>query len=598
MKKGWLPVTKKEVDSLGWDQPDVIIFTGDAYVDHPSFGTAVIARVVEDEGLRVAVIPQPNWKDDLRDFRKLGRPGFFFGVTAGNMDSMVNHYTAARRLRSDDAYTPGGKSGFRPDYPTVVYTKILRDIFPDVPVIAGGIEASMRRLTHYDYWQDRLLPSIITSSGADMIIYGMAEKPLREIIRLMKSGVPFSSISTLPQSVITVGKDELPSQNKWKDIFLHSYEECLKDKNKFAENFVEFERESNKIRAGRLIEPSGESLVIVNPPCDPPEQEEVDRTFDLPYKYMPHPKYRNKGLIPAYEMIKFSVNTHRGCFGGCSFCAISAHQGKQIISRSEDSIINEIKRIKDLPDFKGYISDIGGPSANMYKMKGRDLMQCRTCSRPSCIWPDVCRNLDTSHKTLTDLYRKVNSFPGMKKAFVSSGVRYDLLFREWNRHAGRQEMEYLRELIMNHVSGRLKVAPEHTSPGVLKLIRKPPFSLFRIFKQHFDKIVESSGLKYQIVPYFISSLPGSSDREMSELADELKELGLRPEQVQDFTPTPMTLSTLIYYTGFNPYNGERIYVARKPEDKKRQKEYFFRYQKHNIAQGKKGKPEKRQSLRR
>ena len=598
MEKGWLPVTKKEVDSLGWDQPDVIIFTGDAYIDHPSFGGAVIARVVEDEGLRVAVIPQPNWKDDLRDFRKLGRPGYFFGVTAGNMDSMVNHYTAARRLRSDDAYTPGGKSGFRPDYPTVVYTKILRDIFPDVPVIAGGIEASMRRLTHYDYWQDRLLPSIITSSGADMIIYGMAEKPLREIIRLIKSGVPFSSITTLPQTVITAGKDELPSQNGWKDIFLHSYEECLKDKKKFSENFVAFERESNKIRAGRLIEPSGERLVIVNPPCDPPEEEDTDRTFDLPYKYMPHPKYRNKGLIPAYEMIKFSVNTHRGCFGGCSFCAISAHQGKQIISRSEDSIINEIKRIKNLPDFKGYISDMGGPSANMYKMKGRDLMHCRACSRPSCIWPDVCRNLDTNHKVLTELYRKVNSLPGIKKAFVSSGVRYDLLFREWNRHAGREEMEYLRELIANHVSGRLKVAPEHTSPKVLKLIRKPPFSIFRIFKQYFDKVVESSGMKYQIVPYFISSLPGSSDKEMSELADELKELGLRPEQVQDFTPTPMTLSTLIYYTGINPYNGERVYVARKPEDKKHQKEYFFRYRKHNFAPGKKGKPGKRQSLRR
>lgn len=598
MEKGWLPVTKKDVDSLGWDQPDVIIFTGDAYVDHPSFGGAVIARVIEDEGLRVAVIPQPNWKDDLRDFRKLGKAGYFFGVTAGNMDSMVNHYTAARRLRSDDAYTPGGKSGFRPDYPTIVYTKILRKLFPDVPVIAGGIEASMRRLTHYDYWQDKLLPSILTISGADMIIYGMAEKPLREIIRLMKKGVPFSSITTLPQTVISVGRDELPPRNEWKDIILHSYEECLEDKKKFSENFVAFERESNKIRAGRLIEPSGESLVIVNPPCDPPEQEEADRTFDLPYMYMPHPKYRNKGLIPAYEMIKFSVNTHRGCFGGCSFCAIAAHQGKQIISRSEESIIDEIEKIKRLPDFKGYISDMGGPSANMYMMKGRDLIQCRACSRPSCIWPDVCRNLDTSHKVLTDLYRKVNTLPGIKKAFVSSGVRYDLLFREWNRHAGREEMEYLRELIVNHISGRLKVAPEHTSPRVLKHIRKPPFSLFRIFKQHFDKVIDSMAVKYQIVPYFISSLPGSSDREMGELADELKELGLKPEQVQDFTPTPMTLSTLIYYTGINPYDGERIYVARKPEDKKRQKEYFFRYRKHNFAPEKKDKSGKKQNLRR
>ena len=576
----FLPGTRKEIEALEWDQPDVIIFSGDAYVDHPSFGPAVIGRVIENEGFRVAIVPQPNWKDDLRDFRKLGVPRYFFGVTAGNMDSMVNHYTAARRLRSNDAYTPGGKSGFRPDYPSIVYSKILKDLFPEVPVVLGGIEASMRRLTHYDYWKEKLEPSILQSSGADLLIYGMGEQPVRELVRLLSKGVPFSSLTTIPQTVISrKKKTQFPINKSWKDITLNSFEDCLADKKAFASNFVTFEKESNKIESSRLIEPSGENNIIVNPPFPPVSQAEADRSYDLPYSYLPHPRYNKKGEIPAYEMIKYSVNIHRGCFGGCSFCAIAAHQGKQIVSRSEESIIKEIQKISELPGFKGYLSDIGGPSANMYGMKGKNAERCRKCSRPSCIWPAVCENLETSHKQLTLLYRKVNAVKGIKKAFVGSGIRYDLLFKEWNPKAGHAEGEYLEELIANHVSGRLKVAPEHTSPLVLKLMRKTPFELYRKLRSRFEAIKASHGLNYEIVPYFISSHPGCTESDMRELANEVRALGIRPEQVQDFTPTPMTLSTLIYYTGFDPYSGRKVFVARKAEEKRKQKDLFFWYKK-------------------
>ena len=578
--RNWLPTTKKEVEHLGWDELDVILFSGDAYVDHPSFGPAVIARVIEDEGLRVAVVPQPNWKDDLRDFRKLGRPKYFFGVTAGNMDSMVNHYTASIRLRSDDAYTPGGKAGFRPDYPTIVYTGILKNIFPDIPVVLGGIEASMRRLSHYDYWKNIVRPSVLIESGADMLVYGMGEQPLREMLRLLKKGVPFASLNTIPQTAIVIGKDDnVPARYPWKDIMLHSFEQCRDDKKIYAANFLKFEKESNKITAGRLIEPVGDKKIIVNPPYSPMTESEADATYSLPFTYAPHPKYDKKGDIPAYEMIKFSVNIHRGCFGGCSFCAIAAHQGKQIVSRSVESVVKEAEMISNLPGFKGYLSDLGGPSANMYRMKGKDMKICQSCSRPSCIWPAVCRNLDTSHKNLTELYRRVDSIPGIKKSFVSSGVRYDLLFPEWNRCAGRDEGEYLEELVSRHVSGRLKVAPEHSSAGVLYEMRKAPFDLFRKLKSRFDAIKKKYSLNYELIPYFISSHPGCTNEDMRSLVSEMKSLGIRPEQVQDFTPTPMTLATTMYYTGFDPYTGKKVYVARSIDEKRRQKEYFFWWKK-------------------
>ncbi|MBN1108228.1 MAG: YgiQ family radical SAM protein [Bacteroidales bacterium] len=576
---GWLPTSVKEMEALGWDEPDVILFSGDAYIDHPSFGPAVIARVMEDEGFRVAIVPQPNWRDDLRDFKKFGKPGYFFGVTAGNMDSMVNHYTAAKRLRSDDAYSPGGKAGFRPDYPTIVYTRILKQLYPDVPVVAGGIEASMRRLTHYDYWKDRLEPSILTTSGADLLIYGMGEQPLRELIRLLQKGIPFKSLRTLPQTAFFAPGDQpLPRVKAWHDIELHSYEQCCTSKKAFSDNFVHFEKESNRIRsAARLTEPSGNGKVIVNPPFPPMTEAEFDRSFDLPYKYMPHPRYLKKDPVPAYEMIKFSVNLHRGCFGGCSFCAIAAHQGKQVVSRSKRSVMQEISKIIQHPEFRGVITDLGGPSANMYRMSGQDKEMCLKCSRPSCIWPSVCRNLDTDHGALLSLYKTVRNIPGIKKAFVGSGVRYDLFLPESNPAAGRTEKEYFEELVKHHVSGRLKVAPEHTDAQVLKLMRKVSFDLFRKLKVRFDEIIKRENLNYGIVPYFISSHPGSDEEGMKRLADEVRSLGVKPEQVQDFTPTPMTLSTVIYYTGFDPYTGRKVYVARDPGEKKRQKEYFFWY---------------------
>ncbi|HPR11626.1 MAG TPA: YgiQ family radical SAM protein [Bacteroidales bacterium] len=576
---GWLPTSVKEMEALGWDEPDVILFSGDAYIDHPSFGPAVIARLMEDEGFRVAIVPQPNWKDDLRDFRKFGRPRYFFGVTAGNMDSMVNHYTAAKRLRSDDAYSPGGKPGFRPDYPTIVYTRILKQLFPDVPVVTGGIEASMRRLTHYDYWKDKLEPSVLISSGADLLIYGMGEQPLRELIRLLRKGIPFHSLRNIPQTVFVTSEEEaLPRVKAWHDIELHSFEKCCASKRAFSENFVFFEKESNRIRStARLSESAGNRKIIVNPPFPQMTEAEFDRSFDLPYKYMPHPRYLKKGPIPAYEMIKFSVNLHRGCFGGCSFCAIAAHQGKQVVSRSHRSVMNEISKLIQHPGFSGVLTDLGGPSANMYRMCPENKELCLKCSRPSCIWPSVCRNLNTDHAALLSLYRTVRNIPGIKKAFVGSGVRYDLLLQEWNPAAGRTEREYLEDLVKHHVSGRLKVAPEHTGEQVLKLMRKMPFDLFRKLKTRFDEIVKKENLNYMIVPYFISSHPGSDEESMKKLASEVRSLGIKPEQVQDFTPTPMTLSTLIYYTGFDPYTGRKVYVAKDPAEKKRQKEYFFWY---------------------
>lgn len=573
----WLPTTVKEVKILGWDTIDVILVGGDAYVDHPSFGIAVIARILESEGLRVAVIPQPNWRDDLRDFRKFGRPRYFFGVAAGNMDSMVNHYTAAKRLRSDDAYTPGGKAGFRPDYPTIVYTRILKSLYPDVPVVAGGIEASMRRLTHYDYWKNCLEPSILVSSGADMLIYGMGENPVRELAQSLLRGIPFSSLKTIPQTAITLKKGEpIPEYRQWeKDIVLNSFEQCCSNARLFSDNFVKFEKESNRQDASRLIEASGDMRVVVNPPFRPMTEAEIDRTYAMPFKYLPHPRYNKKEAIPAYEMIKFSVNIHRGCFGGCSFCAIAAHQGKQIISRSEKSVITEVKNLVKNPDFRGYISDLGGPSANMYGMGGKDMKKCHVCSRVSCIWPSVCGNLQTDHRRLSLLYNEVDRIAGVKKTFIGSGVRYDLLFPEWNKNAGKSEENYLRELILNHTSGRLKVAPEHTSSKVLEAMRKPPFSLFRKLKNKFDSIIKTYGINYEIIPYFISSHPGCSDTDMKTLAAEIKALDIKPEQVQDFTPTPMTLATTMFYTGFNPYTGKKVFVARSIEDKRRQKNYFF-----------------------
>ena len=584
----FLPTTKKEMELRGWDEVDIILFSADAYVDHPSFANAVIGRTLEAAGYRVAIVPQPDWHGDFRDFKKLGRPRLYFAVSPGNMDSMVNKYTANRRLRSEDAYSPDGRHGLRPDYPSVVYSQILRQLYPDVPIVLGGIEASLRRLTHYDYWQDKLRPCILCDAPADILVYGMGEKPMVELSRRLADGLPISVCRDIPQTVY-IANDVTPLES---DIVLHSHEECLHDKRSQAENFRHIEEQSNMMHAQRLLQPLGQSVqrysagatVVVNPPYPPMTTEELDASFDLPYTRVPHIKYKGK-RIPAYDMIKFSVNIHRGCFGGCAFCTISAHQGKFIACRSKESILREVKQVIQMDGFKGYLSDLGGPSANMYGMHGRNLNACEKCKRPSCINPQICPNLNTDHSKLLEIYRAVDALPGIKKSFIGSGVRYDLLlYRSKDEKSNKAAMEYTRELIKNHVSGRLKVAPEHTSDHVLRLMRKPSFQQFYEFKRIFDRINREEHLNQQIIPYFISSHPGCRESDMAELARLTRQMGYKLEQVQDFTPTPMTVSTEMFYTGYDPYTLEPVYAAHTQDEKLAQREYFFWY-KNKPAHG-------------
>ena len=591
----WLPTTRKEAEMRGWSEMDVVLFSGDAYIDHPSFGAAVIGRLLEAEGLRVAIVPQPNWQDDLRDFKKMGRPRLFFGISAGCMDSMVNKYTAAKRFRSEDAYSPNGKHSMRPEYATTVYSTALKKLFPDSAVVIGGIEASMRRFTHYDYWQDCLKKSILIDSRADVLVYGMGEQPMLALANAMKERLEARQgeyitadeareiTKEIRQTGYLTRKQDITSGENDKQLASHNY--CLKNKEKQAANFLAIEKESNKVNAKRLIQEYDEGIVVINPPFPTMTTELLDHSFDLPYTRLPHPKYNGK-RIPAYDMIKFSVNIHRGCFGGCAFCTISAHQGKFIVNRSTESILREIKAIAALPDFKGYLSDLGGPSANMYMMRGKKSELCSKCSRPSCIQPKICPNLNIDHTPLLELYKKVDAMPEIKKSFIGSGVRYDmLLHRTGDKAMDEATDRYTEELIRNHVSGRLKVAPEHTNDAVLRLMRKPPFAQFHRFKKIFDTINSRYNLKQQIIPYFISSHPGSTIESMAELAAETKQLNFHLEQVQDFTPTPMTMATEMYYTGINPETGEKVYVARSMRDKEAQRKFFFWY-----------KPEERRNI--
>jgi len=582
----FLPTTQREMQMRGWDELDVILMSGDAYVDHPSFGVAVIGRVLEAQGLRVGIVPQPDWHGDLRDFRRLGRPRLFFGISPGCMDSMVNKYTAARRLRSEDAYSPDGRHDMRPEMPTIVYTKALKQLYPNVPVVLGGIEASLRRLSHYDYWKDSLQPSILASSGADLLIYGMGEKPMTELAECLQSQDCVIDCSLfhalmlrqpIRQTAMFLTRKEFHARST--DILLHSHEECLHDKRAQAENFRHIEEESNRWQAQRLAQPMGkDGVVVVEPPFPPLRTEELDAVYDLPFTRLPHPKYKGK-RIPAYEMIRHSVTLHRGCFGGCAFCTISAHQGKFIASRSKASILREVKRVTQMPDFKGYISDLGGPSANMYGMHGRDLSRCKRCARPSCIHPKICSNLQTDHGPLLDIYHAVDALPSVKKSFIGSGVRYDLLLHNTGDTAvNRRNQQYTRELITLHVSGRLKVAPEHTSNRVLWIMRKPSFQLFYEFKHLFDRICREESLRFQLIPYFISSHPGCEEVDMAELAALTKDLNFRLEQVQDFTPTPMTVSTEIFYTGLHPYTLRPVFCTHSQKEKQQQRQFFFWYE--------------------
>jgi len=578
--RNWLPTTIKEVKALGWEELDVVLFSGDAYVDHPSFGAAVIGRILEREGLKVAIVPQPNWQDDLRDFKKMGKPRLFFAITAGSMDSMVNHYTANKRKRSNDAYTPGDRAGARPDYATVVYSEILKRLYPDVPLIIGGIEASLRRVTHYDYWSDQLKPSILVESQADLLFYGMGEKSLIVLVDRLKKGMQVADLKEIPQTAYLLAKNQVvPDHQTWKDFELFGFEACKAEKINYAKNFRVIEEESNRLEPDtRLIQPHNHCTVVINPAWPPLSTEEVDHFSDLPFTRLPHPKYNGKGAIPAYEMIRHSINIHRGCFGGCGFCTISAHQGKFIISRSEASVLREVETVVNMPDFKGYISDMGGPSANMYKMAGKDLAVCRLCRRPSCIHPAVCRNLSTDHRPMSRLYEKVAKIRGVKKAFIGSGIRYDLIFNKVESETiNKANLAYLEQVIAKHVSGRLKVAPEHTDEQVLAVMRKPSFSQFGLLKKFFDQTNEKQGLNQQLIPYFISSHPGSTVEAMADLAAKTKALDFKLEQIQDFTPTPMTLATVIYYSGYHPYTLEKIYTAKSAEQKLAQRKFFFWY---------------------
>lgn len=585
MLTDFLPTTKKEVELREWDELDVILFSGDAYIDHPAFGVSVIGRVLEAAGYRVAIIPQPDWHGDFRDFKKLGRPRLFFGVSAGAMDSMVNKYTANKRLRSEDAYSPNGRHDLRPEYPSIVYSNILRQLYPDVPIVLGGIEASLRRLTHYDYWKDCIRKSVLCDSGADIVIYGMGEKQIISIAQALENGRKIKAIKDIPQTAYLCKERDIPEGITTNDIVLHSHEECLYNKKFQAENFKHIEEESNKKHAQRILQKVDSQYIVVNPPYPTMTTEEVDATYDLPYTREPHPKYKGK-VIPAYEMIKFSVNIHRGCFGGCSFCTISAHQGKFIASRSKESILKEVKQVIQMPDFKGYLSDLGGPSANMYGMAGKNIKACEHCKRPSCIHPEICPNLNTDHSKLLDIYRTVDALPGIKKSFIGSGVRYDLLLHNAkDEKTNYSTQEYTRELIKNHVSGRLKIAPEHTSDRVLYLMRKPSFKQFYQFKRIFDKINKEENLRQQIIPYFISSHPGCKEEDMAELAVITKDLDFHLEQVQDFTPTPMTVSTEAWYSGYDPYTLEPVFSAKTPREKLAQRQFFFWY-----------KPEERRNI--
>ena len=578
-----MPTSWKEMKQLGWNQADVLFFTGDAYIDHPSFGTAIIARILQDIGLTVAIIPQPNWRDDLRDFKKLGKPRLFFAVSGGNMDSMVNHYTAAKRLRSDDMFTPGGRSGSRPDYAVTVYSTILKDLYPDVPVVLGGIEASLRRLSHYDYWSDSVKPSVLIDSKADLLVYGMGEKPIQQIAKQLLEGKSIHALTDIPQTAFTVNTTDFPLPEAFsRNIRLEPFVKSSVSKIDFAKNFKRIEEESNRKDTARLEEVYPDKMVVVNPPFSTYTQSEIDYPYTLPYTRLPHPRYFGKETIPAFEMIRDSVNIHRGCFGGCSFCTISAHQGKDILSRSEESILEELKKVVETPGFHGHITDLGGPSANMYQMKGKDLKICDSCRRPSCIFPTMCKNLQNDHRSLSELYKKARLQTGIKKITIGSGIRYDLIYGSKDSLMKNYGKNYLADLIKNHVSGRLKVAPEHTAPQVLTVMRKPSFDMFLQLKADFDSLCRRNGLTQQIIPYLISSHPGSRPEDMAEMAATLRNLGLHPEQVQDFTPTPMTLSSAIYYTGIDPYTLKPIYTAHSPEEKKDQQRFFFYYKKENY----------------
>ncbi len=560
----FLPMSRQEMDLLGWDSCDVILVTGDAYIDHPSFGMAIIGRLLEAQGFRVGIISQPDWRD-ASDFRTLGKPNLFFGVTSGNMDSMVNRYTSDRRLRHNDSYTPGGEGGKRPDRAVIVYAQRCREAYPDAPILLGGIEASLRRIAHYDYWSDKVRRSILLDAKADLLIFGNAERALVEVAhRIASKGVhqDFSDIRGLafareatPQGWIEAQADDLdtPDEGRRRSsdeeasdrivIRLPAYEQVKEDPESYARASRVLHRESNPGNARPMIQRHGDRELWLTAPPIPLTTPEMDAVYELPFARAPHPAY-GEAKIPAWEMIRHSVTIMRGCFGGCSFCSITEHEGRIIQSRSEGSILKEIETIRDRGEgFTGIISDIGGPTANMYRMRCKDPQTEALCRRPSCVYPDICKNLDTSHDPLIQLYRKARALPGVKKVMVASGVRYDLAVKS---------PTYIRELVEHHVGGYLKIAPEHTESGPLSKMMKPGIGSYDRFKQLFDAAARAAKKDYFLIPYFIAAHPGTTDEDMMNLALWLKRNKYRADQVQTFLPSPMALSTAMYHTGFNP----------------------------------------------
>jgi len=559
-QKGFLPISRQDMEERGIEQLDFVYITGDAYVDHPSFGHAIISRVLEAHGYSVGIIAQPDWKDE-NSICILGRPRLAFLISAGNMDSMVNHYFVSKKRRPSDAYTPGGKMGKRPDYATVVYGNLIRRKYKNIPVIIGGIEASLRRLAHYDYWSNSLKHSVLLDSQADLISYGMGEKSIVEIADALDSGIPVKDITFVPGTVYKT-KD---LSGIYHPIILPSYDEMKQDPAKYAQSFGIQYQNTDAFTAGTLAEPYPNGIFVVqNPPQKPLSVEEMDDIYSLPYMRTYHPSYEAEGGIPAVSEVKFSLISNRGCFGGCSFCALTFHQGRIVQVRSHDSILQEAREMTADPDFKGYIHDVGGPTANFRHPSCSKQLKRGVCQSRQCLYPSPCPNLDASHDDYLALLRKLRALPGVKKVFIRSGIRFDYLLAE-----GKDD--FFRELIEHHVSGQLKVAPEHISDTVLCKMGKPPKSVYEKFVKRYYEINQSLGKKQYLVPYLMSSHPGSTLKEAIELAEYLKELGYMPEQVQDFYPTPSTLSTVMYYTGIDPRDGKKVYVCKNPHEKAMQR---------------------------
>lgn len=555
----FLPVTRKDMEERGWQQLDFIFVSGDAYVDHPSFGPAILCRLLEKHGYRVGIIPQPDWHS-TKDFTSLGKPRLGFLVSSGNLDSQLSRYTAAKRLRHDDSYSPGGKAGFRPERAVQVYTGKLRECWgKDVPIIIGGIEASLRRFAHYDYWADEVRPSILAECDADLLVYGMGEHQLIEIAAQLHQGVEIQNIQDVQGTCFRVPDFDYI----WDYEAIASFEQVRKSKAAFAEAFRTEYLEQDAFRGKRLAQQNGSWCIVQNPPAMPLSTEEMDEIYDLPYMRTWHPMYDKAGGVPAIEEVKFSITAHRGCFGGCNFCAIISHQGRIIQPRSDASILREAKIMTEQPDFKGYIHDVGGPTANFHRTSCDAQLKRGTCHGKQCLSPDTCKNLTASHAGYLELLRKLRQLPKVKKVFIRSGIRFDYLMLAKD--------DFLRELCEHHISGQLKIAPEHISDRVTRLMGKSGSKVYRRFVEKFTRMNKQLGKKQYLVPYFMSSHPGSQLEDAIELAEFIKEMGYHPEQVQDFIPTPGTLSTCMWYTGLNPLTGQQVYSAKSPEEKAMQR---------------------------